>query len=333
MKEINDRVDILEGNINKEVLEVLLKDHTTSTENVQHNIIWATKNYEVLGPGYYEQDEINYDLICNNNIIMPRVLKTKMLQTSRIKAMAEVFTPPWICNAQNNLIDDTWFGRSNVFNQELDDINADWKWEPNVEKVTFPSGKTWKDYVRENRLEITCGEGPYLVSRYDATTGAAVPIEYRIGLLDRKLRVVSENTENTKDWLAGAQDAFKSTYGYEWQGDNLLLAREALLYTFQDYYMHKFKKYPAVASLKYIAYIISWNLWQMDGLKFVVPYSCKDMIQYDMFNNANTVPCRSCNDGSLLHHNGTYCIIKDWRAKDPVTKKMGRKLRFVDCIK
>jgi hypothetical protein len=33
--------------------------------------------------------------------------------------MAEVFTPSWICNAQNNLIDNTWFGRDNVFNKEI----------------------------------------------------------------------------------------------------------------------------------------------------------------------------------------------------------------------
>ena len=45
------------------------------------------------------------------------------------------------------------------------------------------------------RLEISCGEAPYLVSRYDTVMGETIPISQRIGLLDRKLRVVSENTD------------------------------------------------------------------------------------------------------------------------------------------
>ena len=50
---------------------------------------------------------------------MPRVHKDKILQLSRSKVMAEVFTPSWICNAQNNLIDSSWFGKANVLNKEI----------------------------------------------------------------------------------------------------------------------------------------------------------------------------------------------------------------------
>lgn len=71
--------------------------------------------------------------------------------------------------------------------------------------------------MRDIRLEITCGEAPYLISRYDTTTGETIPLEQRIGLLDRKLRVVSENTSTSGEWLEWAQEAYKSTYGYEWQ--------------------------------------------------------------------------------------------------------------------
>ena len=52
----------------------------------------------------------------NGNIIRPRVAKTLEEQTARVKDKAEVFTPSWICNAQNNLVDSAWFGRTNVFN-------------------------------------------------------------------------------------------------------------------------------------------------------------------------------------------------------------------------
>lgn len=165
--------------------------------------------------------------------------------------MAEVFTPSWICNKQNNLVDNAWFGRECVFNTEVDNPDGFHTWIVNAEPVVFPEGKTWRDYVNENRLEITCGEAPYLVSRYDTVTGEPIPVERRIGLLDRKLRIVGENTETATDWLKAAQAAYMSTYGYEWQGDNLILAREALLYTFIDYYHAKFGKDPSLKSSCY----------------------------------------------------------------------------------
>ena len=256
--------------LSQEVLENLLRDHTTGK-----NIFWATHDYESLGNEYDYHAPIMPELITGERgmIIRPRVLKSRSNQADRSRDMAEVFTPSWICNAQNNLVDEAWFGRKEVFNVE-DTTNHTWKAYPHI--IEFPDGKTWKDYVRATRMEITCGEAPYLVSRYDATTGEPIPIQQRIGLLDRKLRVVSENTETSGDWLEWAQVAYKHTYGYEWQGDNLLLAREALLWTFIEYYQEKFGKRPLLKSINYMAYIISWNLWQMDGLRCVVPDSCKD---------------------------------------------------------
>ena len=140
----------------------------------------------------------------------------------------------------------------------------------NPQKVTFPKNKTWKDYVRDKRLEMACGEAPYITSRYDTTTGAFIPVNERIGILDRKLRVINENVNTSGEWLKAAQTAFMSTYAYEWQGDSLLLAREAMLFTFIENYTLKFGKEPLLKSIKYIAYIISWNVWQMDGIKGVI---------------------------------------------------------------
>ena len=49
------------------------------------------------------------------------------------------------------------------------------------------------------------------------------------------MRVVSENAKNEDEWLKWTVRAFQSVYGYEFQGDNLLLlARENLLHTFID---------------------------------------------------------------------------------------------------
>lgn len=311
-----------------ELLETLLIDHTT-----HRNILFATYNYSHLGEGFGYYDEIPIQAITGShgNVIVPRAMKSREQQQQRSREMAEVFTPAWICNKQNNLIDNAWFGREGMFNREVDNPDGTHTWVPNHVPVAFPSDKTWRDYVRENRLEITCGEAPYLVSRYDTVTGEPIPIECRIGLLDRKLRVVGENTETSGDWLKAAQMAYMSTYGFEWQGDNLILAREGLLYTFLDYYRAKFEKDPQLKSLQYIAYVISWNIWQMDGLKGVIPDSCGErrIVVADLFGETETVTqCEGCRTGDIRAHNGTYALIKDWAAP-----KAKQKIRFIDLIK
>ena len=320
-------IDIREDDLlslSEAVLDTLLRDHTTG-----RNIFWATHDYEALGSEYGYHSEILPHLITGEHgmVIRPRVLKTKEKQTDRAKDMAEIFTPSWVCNAQNNLVDEAWFDRKDVFNTENDKLHT---WMPNPDKIVFPERKTWKDYVRLTRMEITCGEAPYLVSRYDTTTGQPIPIENRIGLLDRKLRVVSENTDTTGDWLEWAQTAYQNIYGYEWQGDNLLLAREALLWTFIEYYQAKFGKAPILKSVNYIAYIISWNLWQMDGLKGVVPDSCDAVFEPAGFFDAEPrrKECPACKSGALKGHIGKKCIIRDWRK--PRDKQ---KITYVSLIK
>ncbi len=327
-------VDILENEIVEQypdVLNILLRDHTT-----QKNIFWATDNYEHLGDVYRFNAHILPELITgeNGNIIMPRVHKDKFLQQSRSKEMAEVFTPSWICNAQNNLIDNAWFGRSNVFNSEIPSDNGTYKWEINKKKITFPKGKTWRDYIRDTRLEMACGEAPYITSRYDSTNGESIPIENRIGILDRKLRVINENVNTTGEWLKTAQTAYKNTYAFEWQGDSLLLAREAMLVTFIENYTSKFGKEPLLKSLYYIAYIISWNVWQMDGLKGVIPNSCgiKKTNVLSLFGGQEEEPCFGCKMEDITKHNGNYCLIKDWSNKDFKSGKIGRKIKFVDLL-
>lgn len=334
---MSNEIDILENDIRDkypEVLEILLRDHTT-----QKNIFWATDNYRNLGEGYEYSSPILPELITgeHGNVIMPRVKKDKDLQQTRVRDMAEVFTPSWICNAQNNMIDDAWFGKKKVFNAEITKAKGSHSWRINSGKIMFPEGKTWKQYIRDTRLEIACGEAPYITSRYDTTTGKYIPVESRIGLLDRKLRVVNENVETSGDWLGAVQTAYKNTYAFEWQGDSLLLAREAMLYTFIDNYTKKFGKQPLLKSIKYIAYIISWNVWQMDGMKCVVPDSCGDKInkETNLFGEKETtiVPCEGCKNDDIRKHNGIYCFIKDWSNQDSETGKKGRRIKFIDLIK
>ena len=313
-------IDIREDNIRKhspELLATLLKDHTMSrAKGADWNIFWATSDYEHLGEGFRYADQIMPENITGKNgfVVQPRTCKDRSTQQMRSRDKAEVFTPSWICNAQNNLIDNAWFGREGVFNTEN---TAHHTWTVNPDPICFPEGTTWRDYVRDTRLEITCGEAPYLVSRYDTVTGEFIPIDSRIGLLDRKLRVVSENCHTTTTWLEAVQEAYKSIYGYEWQGDSLLIARESLLYSFIEYYRMKFGKDPLEKSINHIAYIISWNLWQMDGLKCVVPDTCgQPRIEHTLFGDELVEsPCEGCRTGDIHKHNGILCLIRDWKKK------------------
>ena len=270
----------LESSVVKKVLNYLLKDRTTGK-----NIIFATDAY---GDGISFNTELTEDLLKNSKAcdIKPRVLKSLEEQNSRTRKKAEVFTPSWVCNKMNNHCDAEWFGYENVFNEEKDH-----DWIPSDGKIQFPEEKTWKDYVTSTRLEITCGEAPYLVSRYDTSTGERIPIEKRIGLLDRKLRVINENVKAQRTWNQWVYRAFESIYGYEYQGDNLLIARINLFETFCEYTRERWNEEPSEESLRRIAKIISWNLWQMDGIHGIVPNSdvvCvpedeEDGHQIDMF--------------------------------------------------
>lgn len=327
------QIDIKENDIferSPELLNILLKDHTLSKEDMQVNIFWATDNYAERGAGFQYKDQITIEAITGKNegVIVPRALKSRTTQQKRSREMAEVFTPTWICNKQNNLVDNAWFGYEGVFNNEVDNHDGSHSWITNNDPIIFPEGKSWRDYVNENRLEITCGEAPYLVSRYDTVIGEPIPIERRVGLLDRKLRVVSENTSTNNDWLKAAQSAYKSIYGYEWQGDNLVLAREALLYTFIDYYKAKFGREPQLKSLQCVANIISWNIWQMDGLKCVIPGSCRSVRHTipGLFDTSETIQeCEGCQKNNMHKHNGVYCKIMDWSQNQVIT--------FVSLIK
>lgn len=324
-----NEADILENNIRDQypdVLETLLTDQTT-----KENIFWATDNYHYLGKGYEYDSPILPELITgkHGDVIMPRVKKGKTIQQTRVRDMAEVFTPSWICNAQNNLIDNAWFGYRNVFNTEIINNDGSHIWKTNSNVVTFPQDKTWKDYLLDTRLEITCGEAPYITSRYDTTTGVFIPVDNRIGLLDRKLRVINENLKTSNKWLKAAQTAFENIYAFEWPGDSLLLAREAMLFTFIEYYVQKFDTQPPLNSIKHVAYIISWNVWQMDGLKGVVPNSCCKQIKetQDLFGEKQNIviPCEGCLKNNTKKHNGIYCMIMDWNKKEEI--------KFINLIK
>lgn len=269
------------------------KNDKPNLEYVNDNIIWATDNYIDKGVEY------NFDQpIHNLSVIVPRVEKSKVEQKRRVKEKAEVFTPSWVCNEQNNLIDNHILYEG-AFNTVSEDKK---EWFPNKDSVKFSKDYTWLDYIVSRRLEMTAGEAPYLMSPYDTTTGDTIPVRdsdgsfQRIGVLDRKLRVVSENAEIEK-WYDYALVAMLSTFGYEWQGDNLLLARLNFLNTFIEYYFDAVGEFPKDSMLLDVAEVASWNIWQMDGLKMVVPETCSSV-------------CQACKKKKRIGHDGRVSTIR-----------------------
>ena len=290
----------------RDVLPLLLFDRSA-----KKNIIFATDSYADRGEGYGAKIQITEQVlnIDGGCIIQPRVLKDSDKQLLRTRSKAEVFTPAWVCCLMNNHIDEVWFGRPDVFGT----LNGQ-EWTPAEDPVLMPKRRRWQAYIDSRRLEITCGEAPYLVSRYDMATGEIIPINERIGILDRKLRIVNENAQTEEEWLKWAQRAFQSVYGYEYQGDNLLIARINLLLTYIDYIQDRWDRKPTDKELNEIAKIISWNIWQMDGLKGSIPLGAL----YEEYHQMTIFDIFGMDDGSGDEGSEEYipCRIYDWRGQN-----------------
>lgn len=292
------------------VLPTLLSDKSTG-----RNIIWATDPPQALSPAITDKSEMTPDQLRQLGFesIRARAGKQAATQQQRTRRRGEVCTPAWVCNKMNNALDADWFGREDVFNTEQPQ-----GWQVREGQVEFPApkGKTplWQRYIDSRRLEITCGEAPFLASRYDAATGEMIPVQQRIGILDRKLRVVSEAVEEEKEWLYWAKRAVQATYGYEYQGDNLLLARTNLLLTFVEHLQARWQRRATTRELKTTANIIAWNVWQMDGLKRSIPGGKlhPDTEQLDLFSMFG-----AAEEQPLM----VSCMVRDWRRGSSGTKQ------------
>lgn len=314
-------IDISENRLRKRgrVLDILL-----SVRNTKQNIIWATDSYAKFGRGYSPNNQIKKEQITgvNGKLIQPRAAKSKEEQKIRTKDKAEVFTPLKIVKEMNMAIN----------------------WASNSWPATADN---WVDYIEELRLEITCGEAPFIAGRYDPANEKAVvkDTKKRVGFLDYKLKTVNEFVTTKKDWLKYAEIALKSSYGYEWQGDNLLIARENILLTMTDFYEDfcankiklKSKQTLTDDQLENFAEIISWNIWQMDGLKYVKPMSCRQPKKKTLSVSKNQttllpaektqkpyIECEGCRTNNPFKHSGQYARIMDW--------KKNKSIKFTELI-
>ena len=270
-------VDISEEGIANDsgtLLTILLKDQTT-----KKNIVWASPSYEGMGKPFCADQPIKKNLIIGSydSIIQPRVEKNKRNQEMRTRKRGEVFTPPWLVDKQVSIV-----------MNEIGDIS-------------------FESFIALRWLELACGEAPYIVTRYDSVSGDIIPVDKRVGFLDRKLQRIAEESTTEKEFIKWSKLAYESSYGYELQGDSLLLARENLLLSFCEHYNHKFSKLPNMKVIKQIATIISYNIFQMNGLTKQTPYSdnSKNNIQLNLFDEVNNQEMQG----------DKFTLVKDWENK------------------
>ena len=270
-------VDISEEGIANDsgtLLTILLKDRTTNK-----NVVWASPSYEGMGKPFCADQPIKKNLIIGpyDSIIQPRVEKNKRNQEIRTRKRGEVFTPPWLVDKQVSIV-----------MNEIGDIS-------------------FESFIALRWLELACGEAPYIVTRYDSVSGDIIPVDKRVGFLDRKLQRIAEESTTEKEFIKWSKIAYESSYGYELQGDSLVLARENLLLSFCEHYDCKFGKLPTMKVIKQIANIISYNIFQMNGLTKQTPYSSdsKNNIQLNLFDEVNDQEKK----GDM------FTLVKDWKNK------------------
>jgi hypothetical protein len=175
----------------------------------------------------------------NPHTIIPRYMKTSVDQKNRTKDKSEVFTPVYIVKKMNDSFD-----------------------------INYKDG--CDEYIDRKVIEATCGEAPFLTTRYDVASGQQIPCGERVGLLDRKLQRIPDGVDKS-EWTALATRSLKATYGYEWQEDSIFLARKNLLLDVIEYHIERFGELPHQKYIEEWSTIVSYNIFRMDGITLCVP--------------------------------------------------------------
>lgn len=211
------------------------KSHIFESASLEE-IVNSTKENPVIREILLQERTTKMRFGINPDEVVPRYMKSAALRKERTKTKAEVFTPIEVVKKMNDSFDDGFTGS---------DI----------------------DYIKRTVLEVTCGEAPFLTTRYDPYKGHSIPIEERVGHLDRKLQHI--HTDDEMEWSIQAEFALKSTYGYEWQEDSLYIARMNVLLSVVESFVNKFGESPK--DIARWAEIVSYNLFRMDGVSLCLP--------------------------------------------------------------
>lgn len=249
-----------------DIIDILLKERS-----FKRNLNFVETIEEFSG-----DDEITCDIVLQDPpIILPQYMYAYDRKRNSAKKRGAVFTPQF---AANNMCEVLCRAILNVPDEE------------NICAQIYPINETdtreWitdtlppedcLNLIYKTCLDSCCGEGIFLTQRYHQNSGKPIEIPFRKGLLDRKLHVIKRALEKEEDlhelrFFSLAKIAFKTTYGFDLLGKSVYLTRKNLLETFVDFYQWIFAKDPENAMVEDIATILSYNIFQMNGLSHKVP--------------------------------------------------------------
>ena len=219
--------------IDESVLETLLTDKSTRRPLVwpsgpEHPAAWMSRD-DLLRPDKNAED--------------PQAEQAEFLE--------------W--NRKLNSLDAAWFGHEPAFNTESAS-----GWQTLSEPVAFDDPFHWKKYVIRPVFLFQAGRGQALVFRPFALGAQPMPYEKRMGILDRRLRIISENTREESEWLRWAESALQSLYGTDSSPLSIFQARLSAIMAVREAYAQRFGAQLPVREEKYMVTTLCWNLFQMD---------------------------------------------------------------------
>lgn len=129
--------------------------------------------------------------------------------------------------------------------------------------------------MKRTWLEITAGEAPHMATRYDVETGEIVPLTKRVGFVDRKLKRINAEVDDKAEWQRLVLKRINQVMVLSGVVTHFYLLGK-IFFTHTEIIIFKNgSKNQLMACLVNIAKIISYNLFQMDGLKYIIPLTEK----------------------------------------------------------
>lgn len=221
-------------------------------EVVRTHVRLMATGYVTDGEPLDETAEITPEWLMRHGVeqLRRRCDKSKTEQRARTKRRAEVFTPTSVVAY---MVEQAESAKLGVTVEELD---------------TVP----WRDRIQLRSADMCCGEGAFMTTLYDPITGEDIPEPERVGVLDRKLRLVVENAPMsmaTRYLLT----ALRTSYACELVGDNVILARMNVLLAWREAYCRVMGTSPSVAEMTEACEVICGTVMQVDVLTGMIPAS------------------------------------------------------------
>lgn len=201
----------------------------------QHNIITKID---------LELEELRNNIALEDLLFVDHTLKGPMkIDFDRPKTRNEIYTPSWVVKKMTTYLNDR-------LKEDAD---------------------SWMDYLSMTGGELCCGHAPFLVMRYDAVTLEPIEFKDRYGIIDLKIKTLFEQDLDDEAWVMWLEEIFKSSYGWDIYSDAIVYARCNVFMTFMEAYRLKFGEDPGPLLQRRFLNIISWNIFQMDGLQLTHP--------------------------------------------------------------